>query len=43
MLLEKQLKFKKAQKAIKEAMLMAQTGSFMSDLEEMKNVSRKTL
>jgi tetratricopeptide (TPR) repeat protein len=34
--LEKQLKFKKAQKAIKEAMLLAQTGSFMSDLEEMK-------
>lgn len=36
MLFEKQLKFKKALKTIKEAMLLAQTGSFMSDLEEMK-------
>lgn len=36
MLFEKQLKFKKAQKTIKQAMLLAQTNSFMSDLEEMK-------
>lgn len=42
LLFEKQLKFKKAQKAIKEAMLLAQTGSFMSDLEDMKKrIERK--
>ncbi|WP_341902005.1 hypothetical protein [Fluviicola taffensis] len=43
LLLEKQLKFKKAQKAIKEAMLLAQTGSFMSDLEEMKKRIEKKI
>ncbi|WP_430406476.1 hypothetical protein [Fluviicola sp.] len=43
LLFEKQLKFKKAQKAIKEAMLLAQTGSFMSDLEEMKKRIEKKI
>lgn len=43
MLWEKQLKFKKAQKAIKEAMLLAQTGSFMSDLEEIKKRIEKKM
>lgn len=43
LLLEKQLKFKKALKTIKEAMLLAQTGSFMSDLEEMKKRIEKKI
>ncbi|MDF3027174.1 MAG: tetratricopeptide repeat protein [Fluviicola sp.] len=43
LLLEKQMKFKKAQKMIKEAMLLAQTGSFMSDLEEMKKRIEKKI
>lgn len=43
LLLEKQLKFKKAQKMIKEAMLLAQTTSFMSDLEEMKKRVEKKI
>lgn len=43
LLLEKQLKFKKAQKAIKEAMMLAQTGSFMNDLEEMKRRIEKKM
>lgn len=43
MLFEKQLKFKKALKAIKEAMLRATTSSFMSDLEEMKKRVEKKI
>lgn len=43
LLFEKQLKFKKALKTIKEAMLLAQTGSFMSDLEEMKKRIEKKI
>lgn len=43
LLFEKQLKFKKALKTIKEAMLLAQTGSFMSDLEEMKKRIEKKM
>ena len=43
LLFEKQLKFKKAQKLLKQAMLLAQTGSFMSDLEEMKKRIEKKM
>ncbi len=36
LLLERQMKFKKAQKKLKESMLLAPSSAFMSDLEEMK-------
>lgn len=42
-LLERTGKFKKALKAIKTAMLNAQTSSFMSDLEEMKTRIEKKM
>lgn len=43
MLLERQLKFKKALKMIKEAMIQAPSSSFMSDLEEMKRRVEKKI
>ncbi|WP_300660057.1 hypothetical protein [Fluviicola sp.] len=43
MLLERQLKFKKALKAIKEAMIQAPSSSFLSDLEEMKRRIEKKI
>lgn len=43
MLLERQLKFKKALKMIKEAMIQAPSSSFMADLEEMKRRVEKKI
>lgn len=43
LLLERQLKFKKALKAVREAMLLAQNSSFMSDLEDMKRRIEKKI
>jgi tetratricopeptide (TPR) repeat protein len=43
LLLEKQLKFKKALKAIKQAMLFALSSSFMTDLDEMKKRVEKKM
>ncbi len=43
MLLERQLKFKKALKMIKEAMIQAPSSSFLSDLEEMKRRVEKKI
>lgn len=43
MLLERQLKFKKALKMIKEAMIQAPSTSFLSDLEEMKRRVEKKI
>lgn len=43
MLLERQLKFKKALKMIKEAMIQAPSSSFMADLEEVKRRVEKKI
>ncbi|MNJ86485.1 hypothetical protein D3C87_39840 [compost metagenome] len=43
LLFEKQLKFKKALKTVKESMLLAPNGAFMSDLEEIKKRIEKKM
>jgi len=43
LLFEKQLKFKKALKIVKEAMLHASTTSFLNDLDELKNRIEKKI